>query len=323
MISFKPLFGLLFLGTVWAKVKFDCDPCIQRNGYNIQAILHGSSGDPFWQQMQGAMVQAAKDMNVDLGVSLWEGDDDAMASQIAAASRGANALIVSIPSLKVQTAVQAAIQGGTPVFGLESGYDLELPLSGFIGMDNELAGKTAAEQMTAAADDTTTKALFVLDVSHSAVAQEKRLDGFRAGMAPPVEVVQVHDASQARTSLESALEGCPFESILLGDGNDALVSETVSVLEAKSCTKVTVGTFGTSIAIHQAVSAGKLQFAVSQQAYLQGAMSVVHATLYVTTGKHLAPSSESTYGMVLSGPELITKDNAYTDTFQVCEADAF
>eukprot|EP00957_Ditylum_brightwellii_P182008 13866249-Ditylum_brightwellii.AAC.1 len=41
-----------------------CDPCIDRESVRIRAIVHGTSSDGFWQQVQSAMRQAARDMRI-------------------------------------------------------------------------------------------------------------------------------------------------------------------------------------------------------------------------------------------------------------------
>lgn len=338
----RSFLGLVLLcAGIAAQVRFDCDPCIERDGYKIRAIVHGSDSDPFWLQIQAAMVQAAKDMKVQLSMQ-FAGDDNTsdmdrvyrrMASAITSAAKSSDVLLVTIPDPLVQTAVEEVIRGGTPVFGLESGYDVAkiAGLRSFVGMDDELGGKSASEYVLESGA-TINRALFVEDASATAnkQAQARRQKGFASALSngenasgANVETMVVTDASTFGGTLEPSLAGCPYDLILLGTHTDEMVDQTLAALEAKGCADTMLGTFGTSVAIHQAVSAGKLKFAVGQQPYLQGALSLVHAALYVSTGKSLAPSSESEYGMVLSGPELITQETAVTDTFQVCEADAF
>lgn len=320
---------LLFMGGA-VSARFDCDPCIERNTYKIQAIVHGSETDPFWLQIQAAMVQAAKDVDVNFDMSFMDMNYPRMAQTISTAAKDSDALIVSIPNSDVQAAVDAAIQGGTPVFGLQSGYEFAQAagLKSFIGMDDYQGGKVAAEQFLNSTGGTISRALFVEHTlnGNSQNSQQRRHAGFDeklTGNGGVVDQVSLDDFAQTKSILEAQFNSCPYDAVLLGTESDQVVSLALAALEAKGCSNTMLGTFGTSIGIHQAVSAGKLKFAISQQSYLQGAMSLVHAAMYVTTGKALAPSSESEYGMLQSGPEVITADNAYTDTFQVCEADGF
>ncbi|CAB9527689.1 Periplasmic binding proteins and sugar binding domain of LacI family [Seminavis robusta] len=330
----KSFLGCVLAATlVGAQVEFNCDPCIERSGTSIQAIVHGASDDTFWMQVQAAMKQSASDMNVEFSLSFAEGGNadslyDNMASQITQAAGNAQALIVSIPegSDKVKQAVETVISGGTPVFGLESGYQVakSAGLSSFIGMDDELAGKTAAENFKAAAP---TQALF-LHLTDAANAQKysNRVKGLQDGFAALNLTTSVESTaieSPGDVSASGIFDNCPYQAVLIGTESDELMENTWALLDQQGCQDTLLATFGSSVAVHKAVSSGKLAFAMSQQSYLQGALSVVHAALYVTTGKHLAPSSESPWGMLLSGPEVFTADNVLTDTFQICEAEGF
>ena len=49
----------------------NCDPCIERPTYRIQAIVHGTSDDKFWQRMRSSSIQAANDMRVELDFELY------------------------------------------------------------------------------------------------------------------------------------------------------------------------------------------------------------------------------------------------------------
>ena len=52
-------------------VELDCDPCIDRPAYRIQAIVHGTSRDKFWQRVRASALQAALDMRVELDFVLY------------------------------------------------------------------------------------------------------------------------------------------------------------------------------------------------------------------------------------------------------------
>ena len=55
-----------------ADVSLDCDPCIRRDKYKLHGIFHGEILDPFWQQVEAAAVQSAKDMGVELDITLYD-----------------------------------------------------------------------------------------------------------------------------------------------------------------------------------------------------------------------------------------------------------
>jgi len=340
MLIFKPtlchlLFAMMLTRFGKAQVTFDCYPCMERTQYEIKAIVHGTSDDPTWQRMHAAMRQAAQDMRVEFGMS-FAGDDEKdttgvyakMAEQIRSLASAAHALVVTIPDDTVKAAVEEVIAGGTPVFGVQSGYEVAMPagVSAFVGMDDTLAGKEAAKHFDQKAQNVISRALFVRsgDDDAESTAFDRRFQGFVTGMKNGNETsgASVQDLTWTKSASSlSSLKDCSFDAVLLGTDSLDLMMQTFTALE--SCLNTKVGIFGTSVEIHQAVSGGKLAFAISSQDYYQGAMSIVHAALYVSTGKALSPSSESEYGMILSGPEVMTSSNAYTDTFQVCEADGF
>lgn len=129
----------------------DCDPCIKRSQYTLQAILHGTSSDIFWLEMQASMRQAAVDMGVSLTIELSEVfNAQVMAQQIknAAASSDIDALIVTIPNDIVQEAVAQVIADGMPVFGVNVGYEVaqELGILGYAAQNDYLAGQQAGQE---------------------------------------------------------------------------------------------------------------------------------------------------------------------------------
>lgn len=69
-----------------------------------------------------------------------------------------------------------------------------------------------------------------------------------------------------------------------------------------------VGTYDTSQLVYDAIASGTFHFAISKQPEYQGSISVMLASLYVTTGQTLARMNEG-MGIVASGPLLISIDN--------------
>ena len=114
----SPIFlSLLAISNIFfvSSVQFDCDPCLDRTNYKMQAVVHGTSDDPFWQQVQATMNQAAYEMGIDFSMSLYDQQDnidDRMASDLYALSTAnLDALIVTIPTESVRHAVASFIDG--------------------------------------------------------------------------------------------------------------------------------------------------------------------------------------------------------------------
>jgi ABC-type sugar transport system substrate-binding protein len=141
-----------FFGVVANGQRLDCEPCIERSKYRIQAIYHGDKQDPFWKPVEAAAIQAGKVLGVDLEVTLYDDfSPSRMADDIRIAAQSKNppdALIVTLPSPLVEKAVSEAVKAGIPVFGLNSGYQqaANLGLKAFVAQDEYLAGVAAAKE---------------------------------------------------------------------------------------------------------------------------------------------------------------------------------
>ena len=144
--------------------------CVDRPSFHIQAIVHGTYNETFWQQIQAAMFQAGSDMNVTFGMKLYDTFDSyQMASDISVVGSALpkpDALIVSVPDGIVQNAVGNLIQDyQLPVFGVNVGANVAsaMGILGFVSIDDYLGGKAAGEFFASADHNHTTglKGLFV------------------------------------------------------------------------------------------------------------------------------------------------------------------
>jgi len=242
-----------------------------------------------------------------------------MAADIRAAANSNNppeALIVTIPSDSVKAAVSDAIESGLPVFGMYKGYEYyeELEMQGFIAMDQQEAGAAAGKRFNGI-KGTTAKAAYVTPVITDEDFDAKRLEGLRS------EIDNVEEIE--KSSMITMFKDCPYDAVLLASSE--LLEYALKAYEENGCDYTTnpIATFDTSKDIHIGLSSGKLAFTVSSAQYLQGAFSVMAATMFATNGKALAPSSESTFGMQTVGPVITTKQYPLTDSEHECQNDAF
>ncbi|GKY91452.1 hypothetical protein MPSEU_000117500 [Mayamaea pseudoterrestris] len=329
------LYTLLLLACIASTCKaqrFDCDPCIIREKVKLQAIVHGTSVSTFWQQMQASMVQAAKDMRVDLNVQLYDKfDTSVMSSDIleaASADPAPDGLIVTIPDSTVQEQVGSVTRDTEiPVFGLNSGGDVArlLQVDSFIGMDEYLAGSVAGQYFLSQGAGTNAQGLFVNSELNNIALQERYL-----GLSENVGdltfntvIVDGTSEDDMTTNMQQAMSGCPYTHILLSTSQP--VASAIQAIKDNGCSfdDIVIGTFDVSEEIYKAISDGQLDFTISQQTHLQGSLPVVLATLFSTTGRTLAESSESRNGIYLSGPMLLNATNLPTSEQQVCQFEAF
>ena len=334
-------------------VELNCDPCINRQTYRIKAIVHGTSRDKFWQRIRASAVQAAKDMRVELDFDLYgkfylsndsrslsgnhlsrralslysdDFDPEVMAKDIEAASidpSGPDALIITIPSPIVESAVEAATKH-IPIFGMNSGYEsaTRIGVLEYIAMDEYQGGLVAAEMFLNEAK--VTRALFINHEKGNS-AMDERLSGFRDGLDLDVEVDELAvnlslPESEIIESIGTFTDGCDYDAVLLG--GSAQLDSLLKGFEKCLGSVVHVGAFDEGTAAYGAIATGRLLFTISQQSHLQGTLSVVAAALYVTTERKLS-DSQAIFGTYLSGPQPITLDNLPSDTIQTCEEDSF
>jgi ABC-type sugar transport system substrate-binding protein len=354
-----------------------CDPCIARSDYTLQAIFHGERTDPFWLQVVAAAQQMAQDLNIRLTVTLYDNfDPNQMAADIQAVAdlpmdspQRPNALIVSIPATVVEQAIANVIQQARiPVFGCNSGYKVAvtphhgLGLIGFVAQDEYLAGVEAAKEIlrhrtsSNSSSSTTSGEERILFINHEQgnTAISDRYQGFattiQAATGILVDEVVVDgqlDDTILTEHVRPLFTGCPYSVVQVA--NARVLELALAAFDGflADCTgKSVLGTFDSSKAVYDGIVQGKVVVGVSQQNYLQGAIPVLLATLFVTTGQALQPpsqqqqqkikrrndsdessssssESESDFQIFLSGPSILNLANVPTDTMKVCADDAF
>ena len=249
--------------------------------------------------------------------------------EAATGPRPPDALVVTIPSPIVEQAVAEALhQHNVPVFGMNSGYEVaeKIGVLGYVAMDEYAGGKAAAEAFLAAQNQKNkhiTRALYInLEKGNSAL--EARLLGFQNGTNnTQIDELVVNlpgNPSDNKDIIASALQGCSYDAILLS--GLGVLESTILAFQENGCSfgyegGMLLGTFDTDPAVYAAIATGKVSFAVSQQSHLQGALSIVFATLYATAGKKLVRSAENQFGIWLSGPKIVEMSNLPSDTLQI------
>lgn len=177
---------------------------------------------------------------------------------------------------------------------------------------------TAADAVLASSSSRSiTRAAFINHQKGNS-ALEARRNGFADGLATTDDRIVVdeivvdlanssNDPESVVAGLQSSIEGCPYDIILLS--GESSLEVTTSALYSAGCVlapgKTLLGSFDTGERIYASIATGRLAFAISQQSHLQGTLSIVFAATYVTTGKKLARAavSDSEYGIWLSGPQ--------------------
>ena len=123
------------------------------------------------------------------------------------------------------------------------------------------------------------------------------------------------------TLITQVFEGCRYDAVVLGSA--VSVNVAVGALEENSCSSsdTLVGVMDSDPIIYRLIVQRKFEFGMSEQPYLQSAIPVVLASIFVTTDKSLPIAQDG--GMFETGPRIIRRDSVPTDSLQTCEADAF
>jgi simple sugar transport system substrate-binding protein len=239
-------------------------------------VTYESDGDP---QKQAQLIDAAVNQKVD-GLVVSMANPDAL-----------------------KTSIQRAITAGIPVITINSGgaRSKEFGALTHIGSDETVAGNTVGAQLK------TVGVKNVVCVIHEAgnVALEQRCAAIKAGLGGTVTNLQVdnNNLPAAQATIKAKLQADKsVDGVVTLGGQVAVVAEQ-AIADAGSTAKL--ATFDLNADVAKAVQSGKILFAVDQQPYLQGYLPIVMLTQYKANLNVLGGGQP-----VLTGPALVTKDNA-------------
>ncbi|WP_209507870.1 MULTISPECIES: sugar ABC transporter substrate-binding protein [unclassified Ruegeria] len=271
---------------------------------DIVVVSHGQANDAFWNVVKNGVEQAGKDVGVNVEYRAPETFDMVAMSQLidAAVNQEPDGLIVSIPDADaLGPSIERAVAAGIPVISINSGSDVSKQLGALlhVGQDEFDAGKAAGEQLASMGGKT------AICVNHEVgnVALDLRCAGFAEGFGGNVEVLPTsNDPSEIESKVAAALAANEAVDTVMALGASSAGEPTVAAVKA-SGRDVNVASFDLSANFLQSIADGDAAFAIDQQQYLQGYLSVNFMGLHAKYG--LMPG-----GNVPSGPNLITQDKA-------------
>jgi len=272
----------------------------------ICVYTHGDGGT-FWSVAQAGAEAAAADLGITLDYQGSTNDSAKQAATIQAGVAGGCSGIAAsaFDAGAIKDAMLAAKAAGIPTVTMNSGSSVFKELGAFthVGQDEIVAGREAGYRFNElgatkvlcpiqeAANSGLTDRCKGLSETFEGETVDFNLDG---GLA---------DLAGSAAKLQAALEADPAI-----DGIFALNADiaTGAALVASDNTgrNAIIGTVDMSADALTAIKDGKMAFAVDQQQYAQGYMSVVLLFLNITNAQELAG------GLPLySGPGFVTKDN--------------
>jgi simple sugar transport system substrate-binding protein len=275
------------------------------SGYTIAMITHETPGDTFWDKIKAGAQQGAKDT----GVTLKYSNDPDASKQAVLIQNAVDSKVNGIATTLVTPtalagAVKAAETAKIPVVGFNSGIDQYKQLGAlmYFGSDETLAGTTAGQRL---AGEGAKHTLCVIQQAGS-VALEARCAGVKSAIAG-TENIQVNgaDDSAVTSTLQAKLsQDKSIDSIVTLGAPQAL--DAIKALDAAG-SKAKLVTFDLNQEAAQDIQAGKIEFSIDQQPYVQGYMAVTSLYLYLKNGNDIGGGKA-----VLTGPSFVDKDNIAT-----------
>ncbi|MER5531959.1 substrate-binding domain-containing protein [Streptomyces sp. NPDC002677] len=270
----------------------------------IALITHAAPGDTFWDIVRkGAAAAAAKD-----NVKLVYSSDPNAGSQ---ANLVQNAIDQKVDGIAVTLAkpdalksvVAKAGQAGIPVVGFNSGVSdwKRLGLLEFFGQDESVAGEAFGNQLNKVG----AKHTVCVIQEQGNIGLTQRCDGLKKTFKGKTDILYVNgtDAPSVKSTITAKLsQDSSIDFVATLAAPVALIA-TQSISDAGS--KAKLATFDLNKDAVSAIQSGKLQWAIDQQPYLQGYLSVDSLWLYKNNGNYSGGGQQA----VLTGPAIVDKTN--------------
>lgn len=271
---------------------------------DIAVVVHGQANDAFWSVVRAGVDQAAADTGANVSYNSPETFDMVLMAQLidAAVNEEPDGLIISFPDPDaLGPSLERAVAAGIPVITINAGgaQAAELGAAMHVGQDEYDAGVAAGEAL---AEMGGSNAICV-NQEVGNISLDQRCAGFEEGFGGSVTVLPTtNDPSEIQSRVAAALASDETIDTVMALGASTAGEPSVAAANA-SGREVNVATFDLSAGFLQSVVDGDAAFALDQQQYLQGYMSVSIMALQANYG--LMPG-----GDVASGPNLITSEKA-------------
>lgn len=274
--------------------------------YKICMVTHGDGGG-FWSVAKAGAMKAAEDLGVDFDYQESNNDAEAQAQLIEAdVSAGCQAIAVSAPNPDaIEGALAKANEANIPLVTMNSGSQVFKELGAFthVGQDEIIAGREAGTKFKELG---ATKVLCPIQEQNNIGLQE-RCDGAKETFGN-VENLQLSaglaDLAKSQAEIQAKLEADPSIDGVFALNADIATAAAMPAAEAVG-RDITIGTVDLSGDAVQAIADGSLAFAIDQQQYAQGYMSVVLLYLNLLNGHELGGGLP-----MYTGPGFVVQDNA-------------
>ncbi|WEH19909.1 sugar ABC transporter substrate-binding protein [Streptomyces sp. VNUA24] len=275
-------------------------------------VVAGPLADPFFGAMKTGADNAGKDLNVAteyLSPTSTDASGPTLARLMQAAiAKKPDAIVVGNFFPEAQDPeIKSAIKAGIPVVVINSGQTnwKELGAISFVGIEPSLAGTKSGREQAARG---VKKGLCVNTVPGNPALEQLcqgYTDAIKKGGGTASSLRVPYQNATNPTKVTQAIAGALRADKSI-DGvftTGAAVAENALTAANNAGRKLTIGSGDLSTQVLKDIKAGKIQYAVDQQPYLQTYYGVLIAKQYVQY--RLVPADG-----VLTGPQVIDKDNA-------------
>jgi simple sugar transport system substrate-binding protein len=267
-------------------------------------ITHGDAG-VFWSVVQKAAEQAGKDLGVTVKYEGANNDVEKQSQMIeaAVAEKPAGIAISLADPDGLAAAAKAVTDAKIPLYTINSGVNnyKELGAVTHIGQTETIAGNGAGERFKALG----VKKILCGRQEQTNVALEERCDGLKETFGGEVisEFVGLDaDPEAQEQQIAALLQANPDVDAFMGTGPNLPLRAIAAAETAGRDLKI--AGFDLSPDLIDQISAGKVEFTVDQQQYLQGYLPIVLMYLQATN-LNTAGGGQP----ILTGPGFVDKDN--------------
>jgi simple sugar transport system substrate-binding protein len=273
--------------------------------YTVAMITHAEPGDTFWDLIRaGATAAAAKD-NITLKYS--SNPDPTQQAQLItdAVNSKVSGIAVTDPNpTALCPTIKKATAAGIPVVMFNAGYTnwQQCGAMEYFGQDEMVAGVAAGKRLAAAGKK---NVLCVLQAQGQAQL-EARCAGVKQGLGSEGTVTKLYvngtDNSAVLSTMSAELTRSKnIDAVITLGAQFALLAIQA---ENQSHATAKIYTFDTSSAEIAKIKTGQVQWAIDQQPYLQGYLSVDSLWLFLTNGDLIGGGAT-----VFTGPAFVDSTN--------------
>jgi simple sugar transport system substrate-binding protein len=270
----------------------------------IAMITHAAPGDTFWDTIRkGAQAAAAKD-NVKLIYSSDPNGPNQSNLVQNAIDQKVDGIAVTLAKPDAMKAVVAkAEQAGIPVVGFNTGVQdwQKQGLLEYFGQDESIAGEAFGRRLNEAG----AKHTICVIMEQGNIGLTQRCAGVEKTFSGKTDLLYVNgtDMPSVKSTITAKLKQDTAIDYVVTLAAPIALTAVQSMSDAGS--KAKIATFDLNKDLTAAISKGTIQFAVDQQPYLQGYLSVDSLWLYKNNGNYSGGGEQA----VLTGPAFVDKSN--------------